>query len=399
MPRGSGKTSICERAAIWAALKGLREFIVIIGSEESAAEETLDAVKTELETNDRLLALFPEVCYPVRRLEGITNRSGGQLFEGEQTRILWTKKKIVLPTIPGSLASGVIIKVAGLTGRIRGMKHQRPDGRSVRPSLVMLDDPQTDKSAASLPMSAQRERILAGAILGLAGPGKKIAAVCPCTVIRPGDMVDRLLDNERHPEWQGQRCKAVYAFPTNQKLWDQYADVYRACLRDKRPITAATDFYLAHRAEMDEGARVAWPERFNEDEASAVQHCMNLKLRDEEAFWAEQQQAPLVEKLGEAEQLTADQVLAKLNGYRRGLVPIDAHVLTSFIDVHDNLLYWAVFAWGDGFRGAIVDYGTHPRQDRAYYTLRDARPTLKDLCPGNQNRRRSWPACRSCWAS
>jgi phage terminase large subunit GpA-like protein len=78
-------------------------------------------------------------------------------------------------------------------------------------------------------------------------------------------------------------------------------------------------------------------------------------MADETAFFAEHQNEPLLDQLGEAEQLTADQVLAKLNGYRRGLVPIDGHVLTTFIDVHDNLLYWAVFAWGDGFRGAIVD--------------------------------------------
>ena len=31
-------------------------------------------------------------------------------------------------------ASGAIIKVAGITGRIRGMKYKRADGRSVRPS-------------------------------------------------------------------------------------------------------------------------------------------------------------------------------------------------------------------------------------------------------------------------
>ena len=31
-------------------------------------------------------------------------------------------------------------------------------------------------------------------MLGLAGPGKKISGIMPCTVIRPGDMADRILD-------------------------------------------------------------------------------------------------------------------------------------------------------------------------------------------------------------
>lgn len=93
----------------------------------------------------------------------------------------------MLPTITGSAASGAILKVAGITGRIRGMKHQAAEGDSFRPDLVILDDPQTDESARSLSQCQGRESILAGAVLGLAGPGRKISGIMPCTVIRPGD--------------------------------------------------------------------------------------------------------------------------------------------------------------------------------------------------------------------
>ena len=56
----------------------------------------------------------------------------------------------MLPTIAGQQGqSAAIIKVAGITGRIRGMKYKRPDGQTVRPTLVVLDDPQTDESARS----------------------------------------------------------------------------------------------------------------------------------------------------------------------------------------------------------------------------------------------------------
>jgi hypothetical protein len=65
------------------------------------------------------------------------------------------------------------------------MKFTRADGQTVRPSLVVLDDPQTDESARSLSQCASRESILAGAVLGLAGPGKKISGIIPCTVICP----------------------------------------------------------------------------------------------------------------------------------------------------------------------------------------------------------------------
>jgi hypothetical protein len=37
---------------------------------------------------------------------------------------------------------------------------------------------------------------------------------------------------------------------------------------------------------LDEGAVLAWPERHNEDELSAIQHAMNLRPRDEAAFFS-----------------------------------------------------------------------------------------------------------------
>ena len=376
MPRGSGKTVLAESACIWAMLIGAREFVALIGSDEGHAESMLDSIKTELETNERLLEDSPEVVYPIRCLEGIANRCAGQTCRGERTYISWTAREIVLPTIEGSPASGAIIRVAGITGRIRGMKFKRSDGRSMRPSLVILDDPQTDESARSPSQCATREAILAGAILGLAGPGRKIAGVMPCTVIRPDDVADRILNRDKHPQWQGERTKMVYAFPTNEKLWARYAQIRAESLRNNRGIVEATEFYRQHRVEMDAGALVAWPERFNGDELSAIQHAMNLRLQDEAAFWAEYQNEPLPADEGDGEMLAAEAVAAKINGIRRGDIPVGANHITMFVDIQKELLFYLVAAWEDDFTGYVVDYGTYPDQKRPYFTLRDARLTL-----------------------
>ena len=382
MPRGSGKTTLAECACLWAILFGHREFVCLIGSDEGHAVEMLESIKTELSANDRLLEDFPEACWPIHRLEGIANRAAGQLCDGERTHIGWTAKEVVLPTIPGSKASGAIIRVAGLTGRIRGMKFKRPDGKTVRPSLVVLDDPQTDESARSLSQCAARESILAGAVLGLAGPGRKISGIMPCTVIRPGDMADRILDRDKHPQWQGERTRMVYRFPDDESLWAKYAELRAEGLRTDRGIAAATEFYRENRQRMDAGAAVAWPARHNEDELSAVQHAMNLKYQDEAAFWAEYQNEPLPEDTGDDEMLTADEIAAKTNGHRRREVPIDAAHVTCFIDVQGKALFYLVAAWAENFTGYVVDYGTWPDQRRAYFTLRDMRRTLARAKPG-----------------
>ena len=287
----------------------------------------------------------------------------------------------MLPTIAGAVSSGVIVRVAGITGRIRGMKFKKPDGRTIRPEFVVIDDPQTSESAGSIEQTRKRVRVLSGDILGLAGPGKKISGIMPCTVIRPGDMAEQILDKTKHPEWNGERCKMIYQFPRNEELWNRYADLRADELREKGTFEEATEFYRTHRAEMDEGAVVSWPDRHNYDEISAIQHAMNLKFTDEAAFWAEYQNDPLPEDLGSDEQLTVDGIVNKLNGHSRGSIPVSANHLTMFIDVQKTLLFYVVCAWDDDFTGTVIDYGAWPDQRRRYFSLADANPTLQAKFP------------------
>ena len=381
MPRGSGKSTLTETAALWAMLYGHREFVMLVGATESAALEMLDSIKTELEVNETLAADFPEVCYPIEQLDGIANRCAGQICNGERTRITWTSNEIVLPTIKDSKASGIIVRVAGITGRIRGMKYKRSDGKSVRPSLVIIDDPQTSESAGSLEQTRKRVRVLAGDILGLAGPGQKISGIMPCTIIRPGDMADIILNRNTHPDWNGEKTKMVYEFPKNMKLWDEYAEIRAEALRTDGNFQAATDFYLANRKAMDEGAVVSWEARYNHDEVSALQHAMNLKLQDEAAFQAEYQNDPLPEDLSDDTLLSVDEICGRVNGLARGRVPLACDRLTMFIDVQKSLLYYVVIAWSEDFTGAVIDYGSWPDQHRRQFSLADANPTIQSKFP------------------
>ena len=381
LPRGSGKTTITESAALWSMLYGHREFVVLIGATESAALELLDSLKTELEVNERLAEDFPEVCYPVAQLEGIANRCAGQLYKGERTRITWTSNEIVLPTVEGSRASGIIVRVAGITGRIRGMKFKRSDGRSVRPSLVIIDDPQTSESAGSLEQTRKRVRVLAGDILGLAGPGQKISRIMPCTIIRPGDMADIILNRNTHPDWNGEKTRMVYRFPTNMKLWEEYAEIRAEALRTEGNFQKATEFYLANREAMDAGAEVSWEARFNHDEVSALQHAMNLKFQDEAAFMSEYQNDPLPDDTADDSLLSVDEICAKINGLARRRVPLKCDRLTMFVDIQKALLFYVVIAWAEDFSGAVIDYGSWPDQHRHEYSLADANPSIQTLFP------------------
>jgi len=381
MPRKHGKSSLCETAAIWALFRGSHEFVVLVGSDLGAARGMLESIKTEFETNDLLLADFPEVVYPIRMLGGIYQRAGGQLFRKRPTYIGWTAGEVVLPTMPRSKASGGIIKVAGIEARIRGMKFKRADGRAVRPSLAVIDDPQTDESARSPEQVKVRMAVVNKAILNLSGPGKKIAAIMPCTVIQPDDLASQILDTELYPDWQGERMKMVYSFPKDEKLWAEYAEIRASHLKSGGDGGAATEFYREHREAMDEGAVVAWPAQYDPGELSALQHAMNIRYRDEKAFWSEHQNEPMGDDDLPSGLMTADDILKKMNGLKRADLPVGEVCLTAFLDVHAELIYWMVCAWEDKFTGAIIDYGTYPDQKGQDFTLLTATRTLSRELP------------------
>lgn len=377
LPRGTGKSTMCEAAVIWAMLYGHHPFVCLVGASESAAIEMLDSIKVEIETNELIAEDFPEVAYPIQCLDGIANRCAGQTYHGERTRISWTANEITLPSIAGAASSGTTVHVAGITGRIRGMKYKRSDGKTIRPSLVIIDDPQTRESACSLEQNKKRIQTLSGDILGLAGPGKKISGIMPCTVIQQGDMADTILDREKHPDWNGEKTKLLYKFPDDMALWDEYAEIRADSLREYGNFEKATKFYEAHREEMDKGAIVEWEARHDHDEVSALQNAMNLYYRDPVSFAAEYQNEPLQENIVSDDTLSADEICRKTNGLQRGVVPLECTKLTMFVDVQKTMLFYCVCAWSDDFTGAVIDYGEYPKQTTQRFTLNSSNHTLQ----------------------
>lgn len=382
MPRGSGKTTLCEAACLWAMLFGHRQFIVLVGADQTIASSMADSLKAQIENNDHLLDDFPEACYPVRALDRISQRAKGQTYQGKPTEMQWAADQITLPWIAGSKSAGACVRVAGITGRIRGLKHTRPDGSSIRPSLVLIDDPQTDESAASPSQCATREKILSGAILGLAGPGAKIAGLCTITVIRTDDLADRLLDRTRHPAWQGERSQLVYEWPTAEDLWLEYGEMRKAGQRDGTGTAAADRFYASRREAMDAGSRVAWPERKNPDELSAIQHAWNLRIdRGDSAFFAEYQNQPLADHV-ESDKLDKRSLAARVTNLPYGQVPAGHQHLTAFVDVQDRVLFWLVASWGERFGGHVVQYGVYPDQGVSFFEAGSAKRTLAAAAGG-----------------
>ena len=372
MPRGTGKTSLAEAACIWAIITGKRRYVALISATEKLSTQSLSNIRKELATNELLLEAWPEVVWPIHCLEGISHRAAGQLYHGESTFIVWRGEQLVLPSIPGSKASGSVIEVRGLTGAIRGMKANLPGGQgSIRPELVVLDDPQTDESAKSPSQCRDRENIIKGTVLGLAGHDTAIAAVMPCTVIHKDDLAEHFLSRDKNPEWHGVRTKLLITMPTNMKAWDEYTDLRRT-FPDK-----ANEFYTVNRVKLDEGAKPIWDECYTKGELSAIQHAMNLRsLVGEVAFASEYQNDPL-DDVADGEMAVAEDICMKVTKYKRNQVPAGCQHLTMAVDVHKAAFFYVICGWDETFNGYILDYGTWPETKRKFFSLRDIRKTLQ----------------------
>ena len=374
MGRGEGKSSLAEAAALWVMLPGRERFITLIGSNAAKRGELMTSIKTTLETNDALLEDFPEVVHPIRALEREPNKCRGQKLGGRPTRILWSSRKIIFPTVPGSRASGGIMTVTGIEGgALTGQRHRLASGETIRPGLLIIDDPQDPSMAWSDAECEKRQKIIMSAAMGAGGAGKRLGAIMCCTVIRPGDVSSRFLE-----AWPSERLPMVYEFgPAAEKEWQQYAEVLARELKAGGDGSVANAFYEARRETMDAGFVVSWPAYTETGEVSGIQHAMNKRFEDEEVFWAEFQQQPQVEEDVAESLVGAEDICRRTNALKRGVVPTEAEILTAQIDVHDRLLFYAVVAWKMDFTGWVLDYGTYPEQKARQFTMRRAGNTLR----------------------
>ena len=68
MPRGSGKTSLLLRAALWAILTGRKRYVCIVAADEMSAVSNLGTIKTEINHNPMIERLYGRETWCIRQL-------------------------------------------------------------------------------------------------------------------------------------------------------------------------------------------------------------------------------------------------------------------------------------------------------------------------------------------
>lgn len=369
-PRGEGKTTIAECLIVYCVLTGVLSFPVLFAATAADAERSLSTIKEHLEDNERLHADYREVCDPIVALESTPNRahtmvaqaSGPGGFEETHIRFQWAGNKITLPRVPGSRCARAIIATRGLDGAVRGLKVG-----ARRPDLAVLDDPDTEESAASEIQGEKLSRRIDRAIAGLAPKGRRLARVLLTTLQNRRCVSATYTDPQKKPSWHGKRFAFLLHFPERIDLWDEYASLRQADQQAGDEFARrAHAFYLKRREEMDALAAVVNPNSFDgrllpdgsQLQVSAIQRYYDFVADNGlEAALSELQNDPPEEDGPIEVRLSANRIQRQVNGLARKAIPAGAILLTQGIDVRKVALHYSVRAWSPDGTVHVIDYG------------------------------------------
>lgn len=249
-PRGGAKSTLGSLAyPLRAALEGWEPYIWIVSDTRHQAYAHLENLRIELAENDSL-----------RRDYGpaIGNPRG------------WRAGRLVL-------SDGVTIEAFGSGQRIRGRRRG-----AFRPSLIVADDLQNDSHIESAAQREHSRRWFHGTLMK--------AGTARTNVIHLATALHRealALELAHNPGWITGLFAAIEKWPDALDLWEAWEAIYTDLAQhDYRQ--AARDYFEQHRAAMQSGAILLWPE----EEDLYTLMCMRAE-GGHAAFEREKQNRPL----------------------------------------------------------------------------------------------------------
>jgi hypothetical protein len=371
-PRGEGKSTIAECVTIYNILQGKAPFVVLLAATANDATNSLGSMKQYIARSDRLLADYPEVCVPVRDVDSTPNRAHSCVVHGDDfpfthARFQWSGDEISMPMVPGSVSAGAIIATRGLDAAIRGLKKGK-----VRPSLAIIDDPDTENTARSPEQAKKLSNRIERGIALLAPKGKRMSRVMLTTTQTQTCVSATFTDPKLKPSWKGKRFAFLQKKPDKEEMWSvEYIAIRQQGMTEGDEFgRRAHAFYLAHREEMDAGAVVANPFSYDgrtlpdgsQLQVSAIQRYYDFVADNgEEAALCELQNNPPDEAKVQESGITPSRIQCQVSGYPRRIIPPGCIVLTQGIDVNKSYCHWVVRSWRPeptGYAtGFAIDYG------------------------------------------
>jgi predicted phage terminase large subunit-like protein len=250
-PRESAKTTWITLAYVLrCAVEGLERYILLLSDSEAQAEQYLSAIRSELENevvappvveesaDDSLISSDPDsVSTAIASKITLAAAYPESCGQGSE----WRKDHL-------RLRNGVLIESLGRGSKIRGRKN-----RQHRPTLIVIDDCQSNRDIMS---SKERQNAL----------DWFKQEVIPCgsestNFISVGSALHReavAVQAQQMPGWKSANFPAIVSLPERLDLWNEW-ELLATNLADDNRVWTAEDFYAKHKEEMDRGGVSFWP--------------------------------------------------------------------------------------------------------------------------------------------
>lgn len=290
MGRGSGKTSYVECATLFAIATGKQKYVVVISANQRASSNILKDIWRAVNEKDTPFSQdYPAITRPYHIANGSFRRR--QLYKGVSTDLEKNASELVFPRLKDKdgnelPTSGSVISCRGVTSGIRGLKRG-----NLRPSYAILDDIMTAQDARSPEAIEKLMDAINKDIIPLSGK-ERLSILNTATPIAPDDLVEKI---KQDSSWRTTIYPAIIKFPTNEKLWNEYFNMWDEENVSQTGHSESLNFYKEHRAEMDESAEVFNPSRYSDKDGhiSAIQKLLELRhTLGDNVFMSEYQMSP-----------------------------------------------------------------------------------------------------------
>ncbi len=259
-PRGHAKSTCAALAyPLWCICQRRRRNIVIVTHETSLARQFVSDIRTELETNERILADYGDVC-------GGSENSESRGRKPRTQKRAWSSTKFTTST-------GITVQAKGSGASFRGLRvgPQRPD-------LVICDDLEKDEHVRTPEQRRKLENWLRRVVMPALAPDGQLLVLG--SIIHYDSLLANLRDPKRFPRWDYAVYRALEAEPAADagfrriSLWPARWPVEKLDLERERIGTLA--FEQEYQANpIDDSLRVFRPEWLRRYEAESI---ANAKL-------------------------------------------------------------------------------------------------------------------------
>lgn len=244
-PRGFGKsTDVSVVFAIYCIVYDLKHFITLFSDAIELTETLIEAIKAELEENERLKADFPKAC-------GIGK--------------IWKVGELVT-------RNNIKVKGFGSGKRVRGIKHG-----TYRVDLALIDDLENDTNVKSRKQRDKLEDWLDEAIENLGSVDGSMDIIYIGTILHRDSVLSRKL---KLKYWNPAIFRALNTYPLHLDMWEEYSNLYK-----HESVEAATNYYRINKAKMHEGVQLLW-------DSVSLEFLMRKRASNPRAFEKEQQNNP-----------------------------------------------------------------------------------------------------------